>query len=259
MFFSLWQNAIPATIAILDGRIKVGLSRAELEKLSELSGAVKTSRRDMAYVLANRLSGGTTVAGTLMVANMVGIRVFATGGIGGVHRDFNATLDVSADLVELSRSPVAVVCAGVKSILDIPRTLELLETYGVMVAAYQSKGDEFPAFYSRRSGCQAPYGFETATQAAQVIKTALDMELGSGILIGVPIPEQYAMNEAHISQAIDKAIKTAAQSGVKGKAVTPFILEAVSKITEGQSLDTSKTILVISEHSTNNFPPQILL
>jgi len=239
------QNAIPATIAILDGRIKVGLSRAELEKLSEISAgpAVKTSRRDMAYVLANRLNGGTTVAGTLMVAQMVGIKIFATGGIGGVHRDFNATLDVSADLVELGRAPVAVVCAGVKSILDIPRTLELLETQGVLVAAYQSVGNEFPAFYTRRSGCRAAYGFDSAQQAARVIKTSLDMDLGAGMLIGVPVPEEFAMDEKQINQAIAEAIRNAESQGITGKEITPFILAAVTNITSGRSLQTNIALI----------------
>lgn len=236
----------------MDGRIKVGLSRAELEKLSGITSGgggvdkkdattVKTSRRDMAFVLANKLDGGTTVAGSLMVASMLGIRVFATGGIGGVHRDFNATLDVSADLVELGRSPVAVVCAGVKSILDVPRTLELLETQGVLVAAYRSEGNEFPAFYTRKSGVKAPYGFDSAEEAANVIKTAIDMDLESGLLIGVPIPEEFAMNEAEINEAITRAIEKAESSGIKGKEVTPFILEAVSAITKGKSLETSNS------------------
>lgn len=154
---------------------------------------LKTSRRDLAYVLRQKFNGGTTVAGTLMVCNMVGIKIFATGGIGGVHRNYESTLDVSADLIELSRSPVAVICSGVKSILDIPRTLEFLETQGVFVGAYQSDDGEFPAFYIRKSGVNAPYRLENPNEIGEMIKIAQDLEMNSGFLIGVPIPKEFAM------------------------------------------------------------------
>lgn len=238
------QNAIPATIAILDGKIKVGLTREELERLANKTDnemTIKTSRRDLAYVLQKKLNGGTTVAATLIICNMVGIKVFATGGIGGVHRNFESTLDVSADLLELGRSSTAVVCSGVKSILDIPRTLELLETQGVFVGAYQS--NDFPAFYTRKSGVKAPYSIKDATEAASVLKTNVDLELNSGFLLGVPIPKEFAMDESQIDRAIKEALANADKMGVKGKEVTPFILEAVSKITKGRSLEANIALI----------------
>lgn len=266
------QKALPATIAILAGRIKVGLTRTQLDQLAESSTntkpvppqqlesnlsssvnkssdnppddysvTVKTSRRDLAYVLANKLNGGTTVAGTLMIANMVGIKVFATGGIGGVHRQGESTMDVSADLIELGRTPVAVVCSGVKSILDIPRTLEFLETQGVFVAAFHhSSNYDFPAFYTRTSGSKAPYMLRDAREAAKLIKVTGDMEIGSGLLIGVPIPEDFAMDDTLINNAINTAVKDADKAGIVGKAVTPYLLDAISKITRGKSLESSK-------------------
>lgn len=237
------QNAIPATIAILDGKIKVGLSRDELERLANKNGdTIKTSRRDLAFALQKKLNGGTTVAATLIICNMVGIKIFATGGIGGVHRNFESTLDVSADLLELGRSPVAVVCSGVKSILDIPRTLEMLETQGVFVGAYQNNMD-FPAFYTRKSGVKAPYSIKDAKEAACVIKTSSDLELNSGLLFGVPIPENFAMDETQIDNAIKEALAKADKLGVKGKEVTPFILQAISNITEGRSLAANMALI----------------
>lgn len=191
------QNAIPATIAILNGKIKVGLTENELHSLAKSTNSiptVKTSRRDLAYVLSKRWNGGTTVAGTLIIANLVGIDIFATGGIGGVHRDGQNSMDISADLTELGKSAVTVVSSGVKSILDIPRTLEYLETQGVMVASYKSVNSEFPAFYTRRSGHAAPYNIDSPKEAADMILTAKTLQLNSGILIGVPVPEQFAMD-----------------------------------------------------------------
>ncbi|KAG4078415.1 hypothetical protein HA402_013126 [Bradysia odoriphaga] len=240
------ENAIPATIAILNGRIKVGLSPEELVVLARTDNnqqSVKVSRRDMAYVMSKQVNGGTTVAGTLIVANMVGINVFATGGIGGVHRDGNVTMDVSADLVELGRNPVAVVASGVKSILDIPKTLEFLETQGVCVASYQSSNKDFPAFYTRKSGSTAPYNFSSPLEAAEVINGNLNLGLGSGILIAAPVPEEWAMNENDINLAIKNALELAETNDVRGKEITPFLLSKIAEITKGRSLDTNIALI----------------
>ncbi|XP_037924318.1 pseudouridine-5'-phosphate glycosidase [Hermetia illucens] len=235
------QNVIPATIAIINGRVKVGLDKNELNNLASLGPEMvfKCSRRDLGYVLSKKLSGGTTVAGTSIIANMVGIRVFATGGIGGVHRDGHISMDVSADLIELGRTPICVVSSGIKSILDIPRTLEYLETQGVCVAAYQSDTGHFPAFYTRSSGVKAPYNLKTPQEAALMIKSSLDLQLQSGILIGVPIPKKYAADEKVINDAIEYAVSAAKKRGIAGKEVTPFVLEAVSKVTAGKSLESN--------------------
>lgn len=206
---------------------------------------LKTSRRDLAYVLSKKLNGGTTVAGTLICANMVGIKVFATGGIGGVHRDGENTMDVSADLVEMGKSSVAVISSGVKSILDIPKTLEYLETQGVFVGTYQCPNLDFPAFYTRTSGVKAPYNFENPQEAAAAIHQSYLIGLNSGMLIGVPVPEQFAMDDTIIRKSIDGALAEANKAGIKGKDVTPFILAAVSKITAGKSLQTSKFLIKI--------------
>lgn len=200
-----FQGAVPATIAIINGCIKVGLGPDELERLArsatdseihqeDFTPTVKTSRRDLAYVLSKGWNGGTTVAGTIIVSNMVGIKVFATGGIGGVHRHGQDTLDISADLLELGQSSLAVVSSGVKSILDIPRTLEYLETQGVCVSCFQCPDHDFPAFYTRRSGHKAPYNFESASEAANAIDISNTLGLGSGTLIAVPVPEEFAMD-----------------------------------------------------------------
>lgn len=189
------QGAIPATIAILKGRIKIGLSRSELMELADgKAETIKTSRRDFPYVLGRNLNGGTTVAGTVICAELCGIKIFATGGIGGVHRNGENTLDISADLVEMGRSSVVVVSSGIKSILDIPRTMEYLETQGVFVSTFQVPDKEFPAFYTRTSGVKAPYNFADAIEAAKCIGKSLQLGLKSGMLIGVPVPEEKAMN-----------------------------------------------------------------
>ncbi|CAO1402433.1 unnamed protein product [Diamesa tonsa] len=241
------EGAIPATIAIIGGRIKIGLSNKELEFMADVEGkketTLKTSRRDMAYVLSKKLNGGTTVAGTLICANMVGIKVFATGGIGGVHRDGENTMDVSADLVEMGKSSVAVISSGVKSILDIPKTLEYLETQGVFVGTYQCPNNDFPAFYTRTSGVKAPYNFENPQEAAAAIHQSYMIGLNSGMLIGVPVPEEFAMDDTIIRESIDGALKEANTAGIKGKEVTPFILAAVSKITAGKSLQTNMALI----------------
>lgn len=189
------QGAIPATIAILKGQIKIGLSRSELEELADTkTKVVKTSRRDLAYVLSRKLNGGTTVAGTLICADICGIKLFATGGIGGVHRDGENTLDISADLMEMGKSSVTVVSSGIKSILDIPRTMEYLETQGVCLTTFQCPDKEFPAFYSRTSGFKAQYNFDGAADAAMCINKSIQLGLNSSILIGVPVPTEFAMD-----------------------------------------------------------------
>lgn len=250
------QGAFPATIAILKGRIKIGLSHSELTALSEgKTKTVKTSRRDFPYVLGQQLNGGTTVAGTIICAELCGIKLFATGGIGGVHRNGETTMDISADLVEMGRSPVTVVSSGVKSILDIHRTMEYLETQGVFVSTFQVADREFPSFYTRRSGVTAPYNFTDATDAAKCIDKSHQLGLKSGMLIGVPVPEEHAMDgnwnhsnenklkivllDSVINNSIANALADAERAGIKGKEVTPFILAAIAKITAGKSLQTS--------------------
>ncbi|CRK98919.1 CLUMA_CG012023, isoform A, partial [Clunio marinus] len=238
------QGAFPATIAILKGRIKIGLTENELAELADPNTkTVKTSRRDFAYVLGQHLNGGTTVAGTIICSELCGIKIFATGGIGGVHRNGETTMDISADLVEMGRSSVAVISSGIKSILDIPRTMEYLETQGVFVSTYQVTDKEFPAFYTRKSGVKAPYNFVDAEDAAKCIRRSHQLGLKSGILIGVPVPDQHAMDESVISKSISNALKEAEHVGIHGKDVTPFILAAISEITAGKSLQTNINLI----------------
>ncbi|KAB0797492.1 hypothetical protein PPYR_08485 [Photinus pyralis] len=234
------KGAIPATIAILRGRIKVGLTSTELEDLADTSkaSAIKTSRRDFGYVIANKLNGGTTVAATLIVAKQAGIQVFATGGLGGVHREAEKTFDISADLIELGKSPVAVISSGVKSILDIPKTLEYLETQGVFVATVGSNR-EFPAFYCRTSGCQAPYYVTDAAQAANIIKCHFEMGLTSGLLFAVPVEKEFEMSAAEMNEIIDRAMLSAKTLGISGKEITPYLLSQISALTKGSSLKTN--------------------
>ncbi|XP_037818341.1 pseudouridine-metabolizing bifunctional protein C1861.05-like [Lucilia sericata] len=243
-------GATPATIALMDGRLKVGLSKDDIVQLAKMerSDVIKSSRRDLAYVISNGKCGGTTVAATMIVAHMAGIKIFATGGVGGVHRDGHITMDVSADLVELGRTPVTVVSSGVKSILDIPRTLEYLETQGVCVAAYNSEGGKFPDFYTRDSGCKAPYNLQNPLEAAKLINALHQLQLQSGILIGVPIPAEYAADKDLITAAINQAYKDAAAQGVEGKEVTPFLLAAIAKITGGSSLKANMALIKNNAH-----------
>ncbi|KAF5298488.1 hypothetical protein FQR65_LT01267 [Abscondita terminalis] len=238
------RGATPATIAILNGRIKVGLTETQLAQLADVQGtkAIKTSRRDFGYVLANRLNGGTTVAGTLIVAKDVGIEVFGTGGLGGVHREAAETFDVSADLIELGKSPVAVISSGVKSILDIPKTLEYLETQGVFVASYGNH-KAFPAFYSRTSNCEAPYNVASAFEAANIIRSHFKLGLNSGLLFAVPVPEEFAMNGKEINEVIEQAMQNAKEYGISGKEITPYLLAEISKITKGSSLQTNIALI----------------
>uniref|UniRef100_A0A8B9MEY5 Pseudouridine-5'-phosphate glycosidase n=1 Tax=Accipiter nisus TaxID=211598 RepID=A0A8B9MEY5_9AVES len=236
------NGAVPATVGILRGQIHVGLTDEELEFLASSKNVVKVSRRDLPYVLSQGLSGGTTVSGTMIAAHKAGIPVFVTGGIGGVHRGGENTLDVSADLTELGRTPVAVVSAGVKSILDIGRTLEYLETQGVCVAAF-GESREFPAFFSRQSGFQAPYHVRDEEEAAELIASALGLGLSSGVLIAVPCPQERAASGQVIEEAIQQALSKARSKGITGKELTPFILQMLNELTDGKSLDSSILLL----------------
>ncbi|KAL9458629.1 hypothetical protein AB3S75_007488 [Citrus x aurantiifolia] len=229
------NGAVPATIAILEGLPCVGLSTEELERLAKLgSKAQKTARRDIAHVVATRGNGATTVSATMFFASMVGIPVFVTGGIGGVHRHGEHTMDISSDLTELGRTPVAVVSAGIKSILDIPRTLEYLETHGVCVAAY--KTNEFPAFFTETSGSKVPCCVDSPADCARLIDVNMKLKLGSGIVIGVPIPREHAASGRVIESAIQSALREAREKNITGNAETPFLLARVNELTGGLSL-----------------------
>ncbi|XP_030399907.1 pseudouridine-metabolizing bifunctional protein C1861.05-like [Gopherus evgoodei] len=236
------NGSVPATVGILNGRIHIGLNDEELQFLAKSKNLVKVSRRDLPYVLSQGLSGGTTVSGTMIVAHKAGIPVFVTGGIGGVHREGEKTMDVSADLTELGRTAVAVVSAGVKSILDIGRTLEYLETQGVCVAAF---GDsrEFPAFFSRQSGFQAPCQVQNEEEAAKLIASTLALGLGSGVLIAVPCPKEDAASGQIIEDAIQEALSNARSKGITGKELTPFMLQKVNELTSGKSLDSNIALI----------------
>ena len=229
------QGAVPATIAIVNGRLKAGLSAQEIESLGR-SGreAVKVSRRDIPFIVAAGKTGATTVASTMMIAAMAGIRIFATGGIGGVHRGAEHSFDISADLQELATTPVAVVCAGAKSILDLRLTLEYLETHGVPVVGYQTHS--LPAFFTRESGFPVDYRIDTSVEIANVLHAKWSMGLKGGMVIANPIPEAFAMPRARIDQAIEQALRDAQVLKVGGKESTPFLLARVSELTGGDSL-----------------------
>src|ERR1700749_2784682 len=235
------QGAAPATIAVVDGRMVVGLDRAGLERLARLfGGVVKTSRRDLAAVLARGGTGGTTVAATMYIAALAGVEIFATGGIGGVHRGAEETFDISADLVELSRSKVAVVCAGAKSILDIPKTLEFLESQGVAVVGYRT--DEFPAFYARSSGFRLEHRCDGLHDLARMIR--LQREIGpGGLLIANPIPHDHALEQAAIEARIAEAVAEAKAQGVGKKEATPFLLKRVVELSGGKSLEANVALI----------------
>ena len=232
------NGATPATIAILGGRLKAGLSKEEIEYLGKKGlNVTKASRRDLAVLTARGEDGATTVTTTMMIAHMAGIQVFATGGIGGVHRGAETTMDISADLEELASTPVMVVCAGAKSILDLGLTLEYLETHGVPVIGYGTK--ELPAFYTRKSGFEVDYRMDSPAELAAAFHAAREMNLRGGMLVTNPIPEEYAMDHAVINQAIDQAITEAKEQGIHGKATTPFLLARVKDLTGGDSLDSN--------------------
>ena len=229
------NGAVPATIAIIGGRLKAGLSTDEIEYLGKKGYDVtKASRRDLPVLVSRGEDGATTVATTMIIAAMAGIRVFATGGIGGVHRGAEVTMDISADLEELARTPVLVVCAGAKSILDLGLTLEYLETKGVPVIGYGTS--ELPAFYTRKSGFGVDYRLDTPEEIAAAFRAKLDMDLGGGMLVTNPIPEAYSMDPDVINRAIDEAVAEANAQGIHGKQTTPFLLAKIKDITGGDSL-----------------------
>ena len=230
-------GAVPATIALIDGRICVGLADDQLEQLGNARDALKVSRRDLAYVLAEKKLGATTVAATMICAALAGIEVFVTGGIGGVHRGAETSFDISADLQELARTNVAVVCAGVKSILDIGLTLEYLETHGVPVVSVGQPG--FPAFFTRESGFDADFQLDTPEQQARFIRTKWQLGLTGGVVVSNPVPAASAMRNDEIDGIIAQALREADEQGVKGKAVTPFLLARIKDLTGGRSLATN--------------------
>ncbi|MEW5321270.1 pseudouridine-5'-phosphate glycosidase [Geobacillus thermoleovorans] len=228
------RGAVPATIAILNGKIKIGLTENELEQLGTSRDVEKVSRRDLPYVVAMKKHGATTVAGTMICAEMAGIRVFATGGIGGVHRGAEQTMDISADLQELACTNVAVVCAGAKSILDLGLTLEYLETHGVPVIGYQT--DVLPAFYSRTSPFRVDYRLDSVEEIARFIETKWALGLQGGIVVANPVPKEDELEESYITAIIEQALKEAEKQHITGKAVTPFLLDRVKTLTGGKSL-----------------------
>ncbi|MCC2258871.1 pseudouridine-5'-phosphate glycosidase [Intestinimonas aquisgranensis] len=232
------NGAVPATIAILGGRLKAGLTPEEIEYLGKKGHEVtKASRRDLAVLVSKGADGATTVTTTMMIAYMAGIKIFATGGIGGVHRGAETTMDISADLEELAQTPVMVVCAGAKSILDLGLTLEYLETHGVPVIGYGTK--ELPAFYTRKSGFAVDYELDSPAELAAAFKASQDMGLKGGMLVTNPIPEEFSMDPAVINKAIDEAIAEANAQGIHGKESTPFLLAKVKELTGGDSLDSN--------------------
>ena len=235
------SGAVPATIAIMDGLLQVGVSGDRLEELSERNEeAVKASRRDVASILVKGGLAGTTVATTMQIADAAGIKIFATGGIGGVHRGAQTSFDISADLAELARTPVAVVCAGAKSILDIGKTLEVLESNGVPVLGYGS--DRFPAFFSRDSGYGVDHRFDDVSDIARVIKVQSRLEMG-GVLVAVPIPEADAMDGEKIEEIIAMAIEEANEKGISGKELTPYLLQKIFELSGGKSLKANGALI----------------
>ena len=229
------NGAVPATIAVIKGRLKAGLSPEEIDYLGKTGTAVaKASRRDLPVLVAEGKDGATTVTTTMIIAHMAGIQVFATGGIGGVHRGAQQTFDISADLEELAHTPVMVVCAGAKSILDLGLTLEYLETHGVPVIGYGT--EELPAFYTRKSGFKVDYRIDTPAELAKAFYVKQDMGLGGGMLVTNPIPEEFSMNHEIINKAIDEAVEEANKLGIHGKETTPFLLAKIKDLTGGDSL-----------------------
>jgi pseudouridine-5'-phosphate glycosidase len=230
-------GAVPATIAVMGGVICAGLNDTELEWLATAKNVLKLSRNDLPYALATQKIGATTVAATMICAHLAGIKVFATGGIGGVHRGADVSFDISADLEELARTPVAVVCAGAKALLDLPKTLEYLETRGVPVIGYGT--DEFPAFWSRRSGLKAPLRLDTPAEVARFLKVKWELNLGGGVIVCNPAPEADEIPAQDMRGFIDSAVREAEEYGIKGKAVTPYILARIVELSGGRSLRTN--------------------
>ena len=237
------EGAIPASIAILNGRLKVGLEQAELEYLGRTGTAVtKTSRRDIPFIVSQQQDGATTVAATLLIAAMAGIRVMATGGIGGVHRGVEETMDVSADLDELARHTMAVVCAGIKSVLDVGRTLEHLETVGVPVVGFQTSS--VPAFYARDSEFAVDYRLDDASEVAAALRSKVSLGLDGAILVTNPVPEEHALEGSAVNRLIDEAITAMNAAGVTGKETTPYLLARVAELSDGKSLDANIALVI---------------
>ena len=231
------NNAVPATIAIIDGKIKVGLSVRDLEIISTGKNILKASRRDLPVIISKKLNAATTVSATMICAALASLKIFATGGIGGVHRNAQNTFDISADLTELAKTNIAVVSAGVKSILDIGLTLEYLETMGVPVIGYRT--DEFPAFYTRQSGYKVNYRLDSPEEIAEAIKVKRELGLNGGVIIANPVPEEFSMDKKIIDNAIEASLKKADENNIKGKDVTPFLLSEIKNITGGTSLESN--------------------
>ena len=231
------NNAVPATIAIIDGKIKVGLSLRDLEIISTGKNILKASRRDLPVIISKKLHAATTVSATMICAALASLKIFATGGIGGVHRNAQNTFDISADLTELGKTNIAVVSAGVKSILDIGLTLEYLETMGVPVIGYRT--DEFPAFYTRQSGYKVNYRLDSPEEIAEAIKVKRELGLNGGVIIANPVPEEFSMDKKIIDKAIEASLIKADKNNIKGKDVTPFLLSEINNITGGTSLESN--------------------
>lgn len=229
------NGAVPATIAIIDGKIKIGLSDEELEMFGSSKGIAKVSRRDMAAILASGKLGATTVATTMIGAELAGIKFFVTGGLGGVHRGWETTLDISADMDEFAQTNVTVICAGAKSILDLPATLEYLETKGVPVVGYQT--ENLPAFFTRDSGLKLPLSADSLEEIADMIRTKWELGLEGGVVVANPIPEEHAMDPDYINGIIADAVKEAEEKGIVGKDITPFLLGNIVEKTGGKSLE----------------------
>lgn len=229
------EGAVPATIGIIDGEPIIGMNPEEIEQFGKRKGILKVSRRDLPYVKANKLWGATTVAATMILANLAGIKVFVTGGIGGVHRGATETFDISADLDELSKTPITVVCAGPKAILDIDLTMEYLETKGVLVLGYET--ETLPCFYTRSSNIKLEYNVSSPLEIAKIIKAKDELKLENGILVANPIPEQYSLDHDAMEETINKAITKMKSLGIKGKEETPFLLKEIVELTHGESLE----------------------
>ncbi|MEK6751588.1 MAG: pseudouridine-5'-phosphate glycosidase [Chloroflexota bacterium] len=234
------NGATPATIALLDGKIRIGLSDEELVRLSESKSTLKVSHRDFATAIVKKADGGATVAGTMYAANMAGIKVFATGGIGGVHKE--SAFDISTDLRSLSEIPTLVVCAGAKAILDLPATLEVLETLGVPVVGYQT--DEFPAFYSRESGLNVSARLDSPAEIAEFAKVHWNLGMKGGVLVANPIPEKESISKSRLEPMIAKASAEAIEQGIHGQALTPFLLSRINELTKGKSLKANIALLL---------------
>lgn len=232
------NGCVPATIAIIKGKLCVGLEKEDLEYLAYTGLKVtKVSRRDIPVIVAKGVDGATTVSATMYIASLVGIKIFATGGIGGVHRGAEVSMDISADLDEFAKTNVTVVCAGAKAILDLPKTLEYLETKGVPVIGYQTK--TLPAFYTRKSNYSVDYQMDTPEEIAKMMKTKWDLGLNGGVLVTNPIPEEYSLDEDVMNKAIDEAIESANNEGILGKEITPYLLDKIQKLTSGTSLESN--------------------